>query len=109
MQSYDGQLTFFEQEVQSFSRLLPDFLLPGPLAYMAASDSFVTSTAGLELVAYRYSSIAAANWEAVKQQPGKLYQAVLRVAMPHAQLLPALHGVPWHTCMYVVSSTCGGC
>ncbi len=63
VQSYDGQLTFFEQEVQSFSRLLPDFLLPGPLAYMAASDSFITATAGLELVAYRYSSIAAASWE----------------------------------------------
>lgn len=63
VQSYDGQLTFFEQEVQSFSRLLPDFLLPGPLAYLAASDSFITATAGLELVAYRYSSIAAASWE----------------------------------------------
>lgn len=68
VQSYDGQLTFFEQEVQSFSRLLPDFLLPGPMAYLTASDSFVTTTAGLELVAYRYNSIAAANWENKQQQ-----------------------------------------
>lgn len=71
VQSYDGQLNFFEQEVQSFSRLLPDFLLPGPLAYMAASDSFITTTAGLELVAYRYSNIAAASWEP-KQPQGKV-------------------------------------
>lgn len=70
VQSYDGQLTFFEQEVQSFCRLLPDFLLPGPLAYVVPSDSFVTTTAGLELVAYRYSSIAAATWDA-KQQAGE--------------------------------------
>jgi hypothetical protein len=68
VQSYDGQLTFFEQEVQSFSRLLSDFLLPGPMAYLTASDSFVTTTAGLELVAYRYNSIAAANWESKQQQ-----------------------------------------
>lgn len=71
VQSYDGQLTFFEQEVQSFSRLLPGFLLPGPLAYMAASDSFITATAGLELVSYRYNSIAAANWDP-KQQQGRV-------------------------------------
>lgn len=70
VQSYDGQLTFFEQEVQSFRRLLPDFLLPGPLAYLTASDSFVTATAGLELVAYRYSSIAAASWDAKSGEGG---------------------------------------
>jgi hypothetical protein len=72
VQSYDGQLTFFEQEVQSFSRLLPGFLLPGPLAYTAPSDSFITATAGLELVSYRYNSIAAANWDHKQQQGGVL-------------------------------------
>lgn len=75
VQSYDGQLTFFEQEVQSFSRLLPDFLLPGPMVYMTASDSFVTTTAGLELVAYRYNNIAAANWESKQQQGEKSLKA----------------------------------
>jgi len=89
VQSYDGQLNFFEQEVHSFSRLLPDFLLPGPLAYVAASDSFVTTTASLELVAYKYGNIAAASWDA--QQQGKLrvrwqpvdtvYQNVCRPAL----------------------------
>lgn len=68
VQSYDGQLTFFEQEVLAFSRYLPDFLLPGPLAYAAASDSFITSTASLELIAYKYSVLAAASGTKEQQQ-----------------------------------------
>ncbi|WIA34315.1 hypothetical protein OEZ86_012654 [Tetradesmus obliquus] len=68
VQSYDGQLTFFEQEAMAFSRFLPSFLLPGPLAYAAASDSFITSTAGLELVAYKYSNLAAASGSKEQQQ-----------------------------------------
>jgi Bardet-Biedl syndrome 9 protein len=68
VQSYDGQLTFFEQEALAFSRFLPNFLLPGPLAYAAASDSFITSTAGLELVAYKYSNLAAASANKEQQQ-----------------------------------------
>lgn len=71
VQSYEGQLSFFEQEVPSFSRCLPDFLLPGPLAYVPASDSFVTSTAGLELVAYTHSAIAAAASLAPGGQQGE--------------------------------------
>jgi Bardet-Biedl syndrome 9 protein len=73
VQSYDGQLTFFEQEALAFSRFLPNFLLPGPLAYAAASDSFITSTAGLELVAYKYSNLAAASANKDQQQQGALY------------------------------------
>lgn len=90
VQSYDGQLTFFDQEVQSFSRLLPDFLLPGPMAYMTASDSFVTTTAGLELVAYRYNNIAAANWES-KQQQGE--NSVKQQRPRQAAGTCSLHGV----------------
>jgi hypothetical protein len=33
VQSYDGQLSFFEGEAHAFSRFLPDFLIPGPLCY----------------------------------------------------------------------------
>lgn len=68
VQSYDGHLTFFEQEALAFSRHLPDFLLPGPLAYAAAADSFITSTASLELVAYKYSVLAAASGTKEQQQ-----------------------------------------
>jgi hypothetical protein len=76
VQSYDGQLTFFEQEALAFSRFLPNFLLPGPLAYAAASDSFITSTAGLELVAYKYSNLAAASANKEQQQQGASYGTV---------------------------------
>ncbi|WIA14131.1 hypothetical protein OEZ85_002674 [Tetradesmus obliquus] len=75
VQSYDGQLTFFEQEAMAFSRFLPSFLLPGPLAYAAASDSFITSTAGLELVAYKYSNLAAASGSKEQQQQQQQQQA----------------------------------
>lgn len=68
VQSFDGQITFFEQEALAFSRYLPNFLLPGPLAYAAASDSFITSTASLELVAYKYSMLAAASGAKEQQQ-----------------------------------------
>ena len=44
-------------------RYLPSFLVPGPLAYVEASDSFVTCTAALELEAYKYKVIAAASSE----------------------------------------------
>ena len=81
VQSYDGQLTFFEQEALAFSRFLPGFLLPGPLAYAAASDSFITSTASLQLVTYKYSVLAAASG-GKEQQQGKV---VLRVGSSSIQ------------------------
>ncbi|KAG2452068.1 hypothetical protein HYH02_003104 [Chlamydomonas schloesseri] len=63
VQSYDGQVSFFEAEGAAFSRYLPNFLVPGPLAYVEACDSFVTCTAALELEAYKYKVIAAASSE----------------------------------------------
>jgi hypothetical protein len=36
VQSYDGQLVFFEGGAGGFSRLLPNFLVPGPLCYWRA-------------------------------------------------------------------------
>ncbi|KIZ05707.1 putative Protein PTHB1 [Monoraphidium neglectum] len=67
VQSYDGQLSFFEAEVAAFSRFLPNFLIPGPLCYCPATDSFVTCNAALELESYRYSVLAAA---AAGREPG---------------------------------------
>ncbi|KAJ9513997.1 hypothetical protein QJQ45_021078 [Haematococcus lacustris] len=69
VQSYDGQLSFYECESFAFARYLPSFLIPGPLAYVAASDSFVTCSAGFELECYKYKSLAAASGE--KQAEGK--------------------------------------
>lgn len=63
VQSYDGQLAFFDQETPGFSRFLPSFLIPGPLSYVASSDSLVTCTASFELESYRYRALAAASGE----------------------------------------------
>ncbi|GIM12857.1 hypothetical protein Vretimale_16089, partial [Volvox reticuliferus] len=65
VQSYDGQLYFFEAEAQAFTRYLPNFLVPGPLAYVDVSDTFITCTAAMELEAYKYKVIAAASAEKI--------------------------------------------
>lgn len=55
MQSLDGQLSFFEGEAISFKRFLPNFLLPGPLAYVPDTDSFVTANSSMVLESYKFS------------------------------------------------------
>ena len=40
--SLDGIITVYEQESYAFQSFLPGFLLPGPMAYVPKSDSFVT-------------------------------------------------------------------
>jgi len=40
VQSYDGQVAFFEGESGTFSRFLPNFLIPGPLCYWWAEVVF---------------------------------------------------------------------
>ena len=42
VQSMDGTVSVFEQESFSFSRFLPGTLLPGPIGYVAKTDSIVT-------------------------------------------------------------------
>lgn len=42
VQSMDGMVSVFEHDAHAFSRFLPNFLLPGPLCYVAKMDSFVT-------------------------------------------------------------------
>ena len=53
VQSLDGALSVFEQETFAFTRFLPNFLLPGPLAYIAHSDSILTVSSSYMLEAYR--------------------------------------------------------
>mmetsp|Transcript_4941 Transcript_4941/g.9082 ORF Transcript_4941/g.9082 Transcript_4941/m.9082 type:complete len:326 (-) Transcript_4941:321-1298(-) len=60
VQSYDGQLSFFEHEVVAFSRHLPRFLVPGPMVYAEASDLIVVATASFEIEAFKYKVLAAA-------------------------------------------------
>ena len=61
VQSLDGTLNVFEQESYSFSRFLPGFLLPGPLAYVERTDSFVTLSSSYQLECYRYQTMAVAS------------------------------------------------
>eukprot|EP00656_Telonema_subtile_P016506 TRINITY_DN18721_c0_g1_i1.p1 TRINITY_DN18721_c0_g1~~TRINITY_DN18721_c0_g1_i1.p1 ORF type:complete len:821 (+),score=232.22 TRINITY_DN18721_c0_g1_i1:79-2541(+) len=60
VQSMDGLLSFFEQEVRTFSILRSDFLLPGPIAYNPKTDSLITASAAREVQAYQYTEMAAA-------------------------------------------------
>ena len=68
VQSLDGTLSFYEQEVFSFSRYLPNFLIPGPLSYNPSTNSFLTLNSSWELESFRYSSLAMAKDETASQR-----------------------------------------
>ncbi|XP_077522941.1 Bardet-Biedl syndrome 9 [Amblyomma americanum] len=61
VQGVDGSLTFFEQENFAFARYLPEFLLPGPLAYISKTDSFVTVNTAFHLENFRFQTLAVAT------------------------------------------------
>ncbi|XP_065287085.1 protein PTHB1 isoform X1 [Dermacentor albipictus] len=61
VQGVDGSLTFFEQENFAFTRYLPEFLLPGPLAYVAKTDSLVTVNTAFHLENFRFQTLAVAT------------------------------------------------
>lgn len=67
VQSLDGTLSFFEQEVFTFSRYIPDILLPGQLAYVPAWDSFIIA-ASWNLICFKYASLAMAKDDVYQQQ-----------------------------------------
>lgn len=54
----DGQLAFYTHGAHSFSCFLPDFLLPGPLAYAHRTDSLVTVNSAHSLQVFRYQTLA---------------------------------------------------
>ena len=53
VQSIDGAISIFEQESYTFSRFLPDFLLPNPIIYVDRTDSFVTLSSSYEVESFR--------------------------------------------------------
>jgi len=61
VQSLDGQLCFFEGESVAFKRFLPNFLLPGPLAYVPETDSFVTANSAMNVECYKFTVLAASS------------------------------------------------
>lgn len=70
IQSLNGALSFFEQESFAFTRFLPEFLLPGPIAYVPKTDSFVTVSTSFELESYRFQVLAVAGDNADPFQDG---------------------------------------
>ena len=71
--SMDGQLVFFDQDALSFAAFLPRFFVPGPLLYLARSDTLVVGTAEYSLEAYPYAAFAtsAASASHVVDGPGE--------------------------------------
>jgi len=61
VQSMDGVLSVVEQERLTLSRPLAKFLLPGPFAYCAKIDSFITFNSQMEVNCYKYSSLSAVS------------------------------------------------
>jgi Bardet-Biedl syndrome 9 protein len=57
VQAFDGQIYIFEGGQQVHLTFLEDFLVPGPMVYVSATDSFVTCSSSYELQSYSYSSI----------------------------------------------------
>jgi len=53
IQSFDGQLSFFEQDHFTFHRFLSTSLAPGPITYSRAMDSFITFNSSMEVECYK--------------------------------------------------------
>ena len=52
VQSIDGAISVFEQESYTFSRFLPNFLLPNPIVYVERTDSLVTLSSSYEVQSF---------------------------------------------------------
>jgi Bardet-Biedl syndrome 9 protein len=71
VQSMDGCLHFFRQEVASFHRFLPGALLPGPLLYVPTLGAFVTGSSQMLVSCYKQQALAASTEEKVANVPLK--------------------------------------
>ncbi len=49
----DGQLSFYEQDRASFTRQLERCLVPGPMCYVAKTDSIVLATCEMTVESYK--------------------------------------------------------
>lgn len=68
VQSMDGTLSIFESENFAFTRFIPGFLMPGPLAYSPRIDSFITLSSNRCLEAYSYQVLAVAVDSKTKEE-----------------------------------------
>lgn len=69
IQSFDGQLSFYEQDHFVFSRFLSSkYLTSGPLCYSKTIDCFITYNNCMELECFRYQSLAASTGSIEKER-----------------------------------------
>ncbi|XP_076821847.1 protein PTHB1-like [Clavelina lepadiformis] len=73
VQSLDGALSIFEHESFTFTRFLPGFLLPGPLAYNVHTDSYITASSSYFLESYSYQVLAVASDADSKEDSQSVY------------------------------------
>ena len=69
VQSMDGCLHFFKQEVHAMDRFLPNFLLPGPLIYVPVLQSYITANSQMKVCAYKHSALASSTSEKMSDAP----------------------------------------
>eukprot|EP01029_Cantina_marsupialis_P027768 TRINITY_DN7737_c0_g1_i1.p1 TRINITY_DN7737_c0_g1~~TRINITY_DN7737_c0_g1_i1.p1 ORF type:complete len:875 (+),score=267.96 TRINITY_DN7737_c0_g1_i1:112-2736(+) len=80
VQSMDGQLSFFEHDRHAFTRVLPNCLIPGPLAYCEKTDSIITCNSAYEVESYKYQLLATAS--AGRAAPGQIDNSGLQKLRP---------------------------
>eukprot|EP00730_Choanoeca_flexa_P006011 TRINITY_DN12067_c0_g1_i1.p1 TRINITY_DN12067_c0_g1~~TRINITY_DN12067_c0_g1_i1.p1 ORF type:complete len:803 (+),score=172.33 TRINITY_DN12067_c0_g1_i1:961-3369(+) len=68
VQSMDGVLTFYKQAQEAMVRYLPSFLLPGPIAFLPATQTLVTANSTWTLQGYKFRVLAAASEESSSNQ-----------------------------------------
>lgn len=68
VQSMDGTISIFESENFIFMRFIPGFAMPGPLAYCASTDSFLTVSSNRCLESYSYQGLAVAASSKTKEE-----------------------------------------
>ena len=61
VQSMDGEIAVFECDVFAFRRFLPEYLLPGPLAFVGKTDTLVTANSRMEVQGFRYAQLLSAG------------------------------------------------
>lgn len=66
IQSCDGFLMIYEQDIFASLSQLTEYILPSPILYLDITDSFILQNSNYDLESYRYSSIGA-NFNSQKE------------------------------------------
>jgi len=59
VQSFDGQLAFYEQDRLGFAVYLANFLVPGTIRYFRPLDAFLTFNSEMKIECYKYQTLKA--------------------------------------------------